>query len=109
MVILMEFSADGMDEVRLAVNANACVLVLYIKSLNVVTSTTNPKPMLMPLEILRDSMGNVIAEIRQQGSNEVIFSPSGATLGWYNPNTNTTYDASGNTYGVGNLLTRLIR
>ncbi len=63
----------------------------------------------MPTEYLRDSMGNVIAEIKQQGSNEVIYGTNGNSLGWYNPNTNTTYDANGNTYGVGNLLTRLIR
>ncbi|MGN6617847.1 MAG: hypothetical protein ACTHJ5_11790 [Ilyomonas sp.] len=63
----------------------------------------------MPTEYLRDSMGNVIAEIKQQGSLQVIYGTTGNSLGWYNPNTNITYDANGNTYGVGNLLTRLIR
>lgn len=63
----------------------------------------------MPTDILRDANGNVIAEIKQQGFNEVIYGTSGNSLGWYNPNTNTTYDANGNTYGVGNLLARLIK
>ncbi len=60
-------------------------------------------------QILRDSSGRTIAEIRQYGSGLVIYDASGRTLGTYHEGRNLTYDASGNTVGTGNLLTMLIR
>lgn len=60
-------------------------------------------------DILKDKNGNKIAEIKSQGGRLVIVDRGGNKLGSYDPNTNTTYDKSGNKYGSGNLLTSLIR
>ena len=62
----------------------------------------------MATQILRDSTGNVIGEIKHQGSDLVIIDAQGNVKGTYNSGTNTTYDSSGNTVGTGNLLTRLL-
>ncbi len=63
----------------------------------------------MPLQTLRDNMGRVIAEIRQQGAGLAIYDGNGRFLGSYHESRNITYDSSGRTVGTGNLLTMLIR
>ena len=60
-------------------------------------------------EILKDSSGNKIGEIKSQGGRMVLYDKGGNKLGSYNPDNNTTYDRNGNKYGSGNLLTSLIR
>jgi hypothetical protein len=62
----------------------------------------------MSRQILSDGTGNVIGEIKQQGSNLVIVDRYGNVKGTYNPRTNTTYDSNGNTVGTGNLLASLL-
>ena len=64
---------------------------------------------LMSTEILKDRMGNVLGEIKQQGSDLVITDKYGNVKGTYNPSSNTTYDTNGSTMGSGNLLSSLIR
>jgi len=63
----------------------------------------------MSTEILKDRMGNVLGEIKQQGSDLVITDKYGNVKGTYNPGSNITYDTNGSTMGSGNLLSSLIR
>jgi hypothetical protein len=63
----------------------------------------------MSKQILRDNMGRVIGEIRKEGASLSIYNGSGKFLGSYHESRNITYDSSGRTVGVGNLLNMLIR
>lgn len=59
-------------------------------------------------QILKDSRGNKIGEIKNQGDKLIIVDSRGNKQGTYDPKTNTTYDSRGNKYGSGNLLTSLL-
>ena len=62
----------------------------------------------MSSQVLRDRSGIKIGEITQEGFLLVIRDKSGNKKGSYDPQTNTTRDASGNRVGTGNLLTTLL-
>ena len=58
-------------------------------------------------QVLRDSMGRKIAEIKSEGNRDVIRDPMGKQLGYFDGR--YTYDPMGKKVGEGNLLTSLIR
>ena len=62
----------------------------------------------MSMEFLRDRSGNMIGKIVKFGNHFILYSAGGNRLGHYDTGINTTYDASGNRVGQGNLLTMLL-
>ena len=62
----------------------------------------------MANQVLRDSRGTKIGEIRETGGKLVIRDARGSKKGEYDPKTNTTRDARGTKVGTGNLLTTLL-
>jgi len=59
--------------------------------------------------ILRNSDASIRGFIHFLGDHRTeIRNPGGQTLGWYNPASNITYQASGVMVGFGNLLTFLL-
>jgi uncharacterized protein (DUF2147 family) len=62
----------------------------------------------MPNQILRDSKGNKIGEIKEFAGKLEIRDSKGTRKGYYDPKSNTTYNAKGSRIGTGNLLTTLI-
>lgn len=63
----------------------------------------------MSTQFLRDKSGNLIGKIMPFGSKFVIYDEKGNRLGHYDPQINSTFDASGNRVGQGNLLTMLLK
>lgn len=62
----------------------------------------------MATQVLKDSRGNKIGEIREASGKLVIYDARGNKRGEFDPKTNTTKDARGNKVGTGNLLTTLL-
>ena len=59
-------------------------------------------------ERLTNSSGSTIGYLDDQGSRIYLYSSSLTKLGYYDKNSNTTYNASGSSIGKGNLLTMLL-
>ncbi len=59
-------------------------------------------------QVLKDSKGNKIGEIRDWNGKLAIYDSKGNRLGDYDPKTNVTKDLKGNKVGQGNLLTSLL-
>ena len=57
-------------------------------------------------EILKDSYGRKIGEIRTEGSRQTIYDAYGRRLGYYDGH--YTFDAYGRRIGEGNLLASLL-
>ncbi len=57
-------------------------------------------------EILKDSHGRKIGEIRAEGSRQAIYDAYGRRLGYYDGR--YTFDAYGRRIGSGNLLASLL-
>ncbi|MFA6989581.1 MAG: hypothetical protein WC197_05885 [Candidatus Gastranaerophilaceae bacterium] len=59
-------------------------------------------------QILYNNHNQVIAQIRDESSNQRIYDASGRLLGRYEVSLDTTFDSSGSVIGKGNLLITLI-
>lgn len=59
--------------------------------------------------IVKGSRGESIGYINEDSGRRTLFDSSGAMLGYYNKNTNKTFDRSGAVVGQGDQLTRLLR
>ena len=63
----------------------------------------------MARQLLKDRTNNVIGEIVDESNgNQRILDRYGKLKGWYNAHSNSTMTATGQYYGKGNLLTRLL-
>ena len=60
------------------------------------------------MQIIKNSLGYPIARIRKTGNREEIYNIQGAYLGYYDINSNKTYDSLGRLVGTGNLNASLI-
>ena len=60
-------------------------------------------------EVLRDKYGNILGEIRIDGSKQTLWDKYFNPLGSYDANTDTTQDKYGNPVGRGNLLASLLK
>ena len=60
-------------------------------------------------EVLRDNYGNIIGEIRIDGSKQTLRDKHFNPLGSYDAHTDMTRDKYGNPVGRGNLLTTLLK
>ena len=63
----------------------------------------------MAREYLKDNCNRIMGWIDDQGSREYIYDSTGHQLGWYQKNTDSTFDNCGRMLGRGNTLTRLLR
>ena len=57
---------------------------------------------------LKNSSGKKIGEIRDQGSDQILYDAHGRRLGTYDSDADITHDAHGRRVGTGNLLTSLL-
>jgi hypothetical protein len=60
------------------------------------------------IEKLRDKYGNILGEIRIDGSKQTLWDKYFNPLGSYDPRDDWTWDRYGNPVGRGNLLTTLL-
>jgi hypothetical protein len=52
--------------------------------------------------------GDYLGQVQKSGNTYMLYSATGAFLGQYNESANYTYDAHGNSVGMGNLLGMLV-
>ena len=62
----------------------------------------------MANQVLKDSKGKRIGEIKEFNGKLEIRDAKGTRKGYYDPKSNTTHDAKGTRVGTGNLLTTLL-
>lgn len=62
----------------------------------------------MANQVLKDSRGTRIGEIKEVGGKLTIYDARGTRKGEYDPKTNTTRDERGTRVGTGNLLATLL-
>ncbi|MCC7466366.1 MAG: hypothetical protein IT261_08865 [Saprospiraceae bacterium] len=62
----------------------------------------------MPNQVLKDAKGNRIGEIKEFAGKLEIRDAKGNRKGYYDPKSNSTYNAKGSRIGSGNLLTTLL-
>ena len=62
----------------------------------------------MANQVLKDSAGRKIGEIRTSGNNQTIHDAAGRKKGEYRSSSNSTHDSAGRKIGTGNLLTSLL-
>lgn len=62
----------------------------------------------MASQVLKDSKGNRIGEIKEFAGKLEIRDAKGNRKGYYDPKSNSTYNAKGARVGSGNLLTSLL-
>ena len=60
-------------------------------------------------EVLRDKYGNILGEIRIDGSKQTLWDKYFNPVGSYDAHTDWTRDKYGNPVGRGNLLTTLLK
>lgn len=70
--------------------------------------TVNGKLYIETMRTILGPGGKVRARIRECGSREELLSPGGTLLGYYDSNSNMTYEPGGKFIGYGNQLFLLI-
>lgn len=59
--------------------------------------------------LIKNASGETVGQIWEQGTRIFAQDTSGQTLGWYDKNTDKTFDKSGRPVYDGNMVTALLR